>query len=184
MSESKCSCYWCKKNVSEADATQIRVDFITDSFKLFFQSIFKVEPAVAEVVGQNFKSSVFKFIDTEVTDADNLFYPILDLSFVTIGLESELTPTDIFKKCDLVFNGVITTLKALSIDNRVAETPILNKKLTPAMLVEYELNDVDLPEDVIKIYNDNTSSSIKGILTELQSSFAETGGDICHPTVH
>ncbi|NTV78161.1 MAG: hypothetical protein HGA25_03205 [Clostridiales bacterium] len=185
MSENKCGCEWCKKNIGEEAATQHRVTFIVKVFELMFAQLFNLQQEATDKAVSEFKVIIEDFFTKGDKYVNDLIAPVIDISFNIVGLNTDLKPSDICANCDKIHGGIENACKALQLDNRIPETPILNNVLTPEIMVNYELGKAELPKEIVEIYNNIPSHSLSDIMAELRSSMAEAMEDSGNrPTVH
>lgn len=170
MSNQRCNCHWCQKNISNPEATVIRLNFLVDVFYLMFKNMFSIPEETVIDIREKFKKAMSDFISNGDKQESKVLETIINESFYAIGLNGNMKPFEICSKCGEIDQAIANAFKALQIDISISQTPILSKILTAEMFVNNELNISELPEEVMKMYHHSPINSLTDVLSELTSS--------------
>lgn len=187
----KCNCEWCKKNTTAVQATETRIEFLVEVFRLMFKEHFEsVKPGISDTAKDIFRQSMIEYFGKKEIDHHALIEPIVNLSFSLVyGINKEFTPWIIASNCNDIHTGVENAFKALAVDIELPETPILSKILTPQIFVDLEVHEKELPKELADIYENHNKTNrvgLQDLISNLRSTLTGVDLDMSEksPTIH
>ena len=169
MSKEKCDCMWCQKDVTKEEAAKNRAEFIFEIFLISFLKITGFEKASVKynIATSIFRASVTGFFRREVQDVSAIYDIAFDSVFHTVENFDTHSPSEYKEQVDNIFDCIEQGFEFLKFDVQLSETPVLSGKVTPQMIVDFQLDDVDFPEELKKLYFHQQQNDLSNSLTEL-----------------
>lgn len=176
--EKKCECSWCKHGITTEESRVVRTNFIAEVFVLALSRLFTVPMESLTQIKADFSAIVMKFFEDKDAEGEMITDAIVDLAFQAVG-KTDLKPSDIVKKCSTIRAMIGNVFTGLKVDVRMDEAPILNKLLTPEILVNYELDEIDYPAELLALYRahqeKSSGSGLLGLISGLQEALEQSG---------
>lgn len=169
MSKEKCDCMWCQKGITKEEAEKKRAEFIFEIFLISFLKItgFKKDSVKYKIATSIFHASVSGFFRRSVQDVSDMYEIVFDSVFYTVENFDTHCPSEYKSQVDNIFDCIEHGFEFLKYDVQLSETPVLSGKVTPQMIVDFQLDDTDFPEELKKLYFNQQQNDLSNSLTEL-----------------
>lgn len=172
MSKEKCDCMWCQNGVTKEEAAKKRAEFIFEIFLISFLKItgFEKDSEKYRIATSIFRGSVNGFFQRSVQDVSDIYEIVFDIVFHTVENFNTHSPSEYKGQVDNIFDCIEHGFEFLKSDVQLSETPVLSGKVTPQMIVDFQLDDVDFPEELKKLYFNQQQNDLSNGLTELMEN--------------